>query len=220
MQGFETTTSESVAVNIGRNTRYDFKLKPGSVTQSVTVTSGTVTLDTGQADLTSNISERQIEQLPLNGRNFTTIAALVPGVATTPQLNVNPGGTYSVGAQFASGGVFFTTGGLVEGSRDNGFYVNGVNITDNYESSISYEPSVEALAEGSIQVADFSAANGHDISTLTMQTKAGTSTFHGHVFEYLENDAMNAVNPFDKAESELVLGIPAIKPTLRRNQFG
>ena len=218
--GFETTTSQAVEVNIGRNTRYDFKLKPGSVTQSVTVTSGGVTLETGQANLTTNISEKQIEQLPLNGRNFTSIAALVPGIATTPQLNVNPGGTYSVGAQFASGGVFFTTGGLVEGSRDNGFYVNGVNITDNYESSISYEPSVEALAEGSIQVADFSAANGHDISTLSMQTKAGTNTFHGHVFEYLENDAMNAINPFDKAESELVLGTPATKPTLRRNQFG
>ena len=156
----------------------------------------------------------------MNGRNFTSIAALVPGVSTSPQLNVNPGGTYSVGAQFASGGVFFTTGGLVEGARDNGFYVNGVNITDNYESSISYEPSVEALAEGTIQVADFSAVNGHDISTLTMQTKAGTSSFHGHAYDYLENDAMNAVNPFDKAESELVLGAPAIKPTLRRNQFG
>ncbi len=219
-QGFETANSEAVDVNIGRNTRYDFKLKPGSVTQSVTVSSASVVLETGQADVTTNVSQRQIEQLPLNGRNFTSIAALTPGVATTPQLNVNPGGTYSVGAQFASGGVFFTTGGLVEGSRDNGFYVNGVNITDNYESSISYEPSVEALAEGSISVADFSAANGHDISTLSMQTKGGTSAFHGHVFEYLENDAMNAINPFDKAESELVLGSPATKPTLRRNQFG
>lgn len=219
-QGFETATSEPIMVNIGRNSRYDFKLRPGSTTQSVTVTSSTVALETGQADLSTNVSERQIEQLPLNGRNFTSIAALVPGVATTPQLNINPGGTFSVGSQFASGGVFFTTGGLIEGSRDNGFYVNGVNINDNYESSLSYEPSVEALAEGSIQVADFSAANGHDISTLTMQTKAGTSTFHGHAYDYLENDAMNAVNPFDKAESELVLGTPAVKPTLRRNQFG
>lgn len=219
-QGFATAKSQAITVNIARSTRYDFTLNPGSVAQSVTVTSGTVTLETGQADLSTNVSERQIEQLPLNGRNFTAVAALVPGVATTPQLNVNPGGTYSVGAQFASGGVFFTTGGLIEGARDNGFYVNGVNITDNYEGSISYEPSVEALAEGTIQVADFSAVNGHDISTLTMQTKAGTSAFHGHAYWFIENDAMNAVNPFDKAESELVLGTPAIKPTLRRNQFG
>lgn len=218
--GFQTASSEAIPVNIGRNSRYDFRLRPGSATQSVTVTSSTVALETGQANLSTNVSERQIQQLPLNGRNFTAIAALVPGVATTPQLNINPGGTFSVGTQFASGGTFFTTGGLIEGSRDNGFYVNGVNINDNYESSLSYEPSIEALAEGSIQVADFSASNGHDISTLTMQTRAGTNKFHGHAYDYLENDAMNAVNPFDKAESQIVLGAPATKPTLRRNQFG
>ncbi len=95
-----------------------------------------------------------------------------------------------------------------------------MNINDNYESSISYEPSAEALAQGTIQVADFSAANGHDISTLSMQTKGGSNQFHGEAFEFLENDAMNAVNPFDKAESEALLGTPAVKPTLRRNQFG
>ena len=219
-QGFETVMSEPITLNIGRNSRYDFRLRPGSATQSVTVTSNTVALETGQANLSTNVSQQQIEQLPLNGRNFTAIAGLAPGVATTPQLNINPGGTFSVGAQFASGGTFFTTGGLIEGSRDNGFYVNGVNINDNYESSLSYEPSIEALAEGSIQIADFSASNGHDISTLTMQTRAGTNRFHGHAYEYLENDAMNAVNSFDKAESEIVLGTPATKPTLRRNQFG
>jgi hypothetical protein len=105
-QGFQPATSEPIALNIGRTSRYDFKLRPGSATQSVTVTSNTVALDTGQANLSTNVSERQIEQLPLNGRNFTSIAALVPGVATTPQLNINPGGTFSVGAQFASGGPF------------------------------------------------------------------------------------------------------------------
>lgn len=219
-QGFETARSEAITVNIGQGTRYDFKLRPGAASQSITVTAETPALQTGQADVDTNISERQIEDLPLNGRNFTAVAALAPGVSTSPQLNVNPGGTYSVGAQFASGGTFFTTGGSFEGSRDNGFYVNGVNITDNYESSLSYEPSAEALASGTLQVADFSAANGHDISTLAMQTRSGTNQFHGEAYDFLENDAMNAVNPFDKAESKLVLGTPAIKPTLRRNQFG
>ena len=219
-QGFESAQSETITVSIGRSTRYDFKLKPGSVSQSVTVTGETVGLETGQANVDTTVSEKQMAQLPLNGRNFTAIAALAPGVATTPQANINPGGTYAVGATFATGGVAFTTGGVVEGSRDNGFYINGVNITENYESSISYAPSVEALAEGTIQVADFSAANGHDISALNIQTKGGASKFHGEAYDFLENDAMNAVNPFDKAESLQVLGTPAVKPTLRRNQFG
>jgi hypothetical protein len=212
--------SEPLTVNIGRSLRYDFHLSAGSVTQSVVVNTNSVTLETGQANVDTNVSSQQLDQLPLNGRNFTSIAALAPGVSTSPQVNINPGGTFSVGAQFASGGVTFTTGGLIEGSRDNGFYVNGVNITDNYESSLSYEPSVEALAQGTLQVADFSAANGHDISTLSMQTKGGSSQFHGSAYEFLENDAMNATNAFDKAESEALLGTPAVKPTLRRNQFG
>jgi len=219
-QGFEGAKSETITVNIGRSVRYDFKLKPGSVAQTVTVTGETTALETGHANLDTTVSARQMAQLPLNGRNFTSIAALAPGVSTTPQANINPGGTFAVGANFASGGVAFTTGGVVQGSRDNGFYINGVNITENYESSISYAPSVEALSEGTVQVADFSAANGHDISALNLQTKGGASKFHGEAYDFLENDAMNAVNPFDKAESLIVLGTPAVKPTLRRNQFG
>lgn len=220
VSGFQTAQTEAITVNIGRSTRYDLKLKPGSVAQSITVESTSAALQTGQANVDTNVSEKQMEDLPLNGRNFTSVAALAPGVSTTPQLNINPGGTYSVGAMFASGGVTFTTGGLIEGFRDDGFYINGVNIDDNYVSSISYEPSAEALSTATIAVADFSAANGRDVSSLTLQTKGGGNQFHGEAYDFLENDALNAVNPFDKAESESILGTPAIKPTLRRNQYG
>ena len=120
---------------------------------------------------------------------------------------------------FAMGGTQITAGGAFQGSRDNGFYVNGVNINDNYESSISFAPSVEALGTGTVQVEDFSAAVGHDISALIMQTKGGTSQFHGEAFEFIENDALNAYNPWDKA-NQIIAGVPAVKPVLRRNQFG
>lgn len=119
---FNTAQSEPITVNIGRTSRYDYKLTAGSLAQSVTVSSGAVTMDTGPADLSTDVSPQQVEELPVNGRNFTEFAALMPGIATTPQLNINPGGTYSVGAQFASGGIVFTSGGLIEGSRDNGYY--------------------------------------------------------------------------------------------------
>jgi hypothetical protein len=219
LQGFETEVSEPITVNIGANAHYDFKMHPGTVGQSVTVTTEVGGLETDNATLDTNVSTRQLEELPLNGRNFTSISALAPGVSTYPQANVNPGGTYSVGAMFAMGGTQFTTGGSFEGSRDNGFYVNGVNINDNYESSISYEPSAEALGTGTIQVADFSAAVGHDISALTMQTKGGSSQFHGETFEFMENNALNAVNPWTNA-NEIITATPSTKPILKRNQFG
>jgi hypothetical protein len=219
LPGFGTANSTPIAVNIGALTHYDFKLQPGSVQQSVTVSEESAGLETDKISIDTNVTTQQFEDLPLNGRNFTSIAALAPGISTYPQSNINPGGTYSVGAMFAMGGTQFTAGGSFQGSRDSGFYVNGVNINDNYESSISYEPSAEALGAGTIQVADFSAAIGHDIAALTMQTKGGSSKFHGEAFEFLENTDLNAVNPWTHA-NQIITGQPAIKPILHRNQFG
>jgi hypothetical protein len=225
IQGFESEKSTIIAVNLGAVTRYDFKMKPGSVQESVTVNSASVGLETDKISIDTNVTTQQFEDLPLNGRNFTSIAALSPGVSTYPQANVNPGGTYSVGAMFAMGGTQFTAGGAFQGSRDSGFYVNGVNINDNYESSISFEPSTEALGAGTIQVADFSAAIGHDISAMTMQTKGGSSSFHGEGFEFMENTDFNAINPWVNANNIITTQpgspvIPVAKPILHRNQFG
>ena len=219
-EGFKVETSQSIAVNIGAVTNYDFRLQPGSISETVNVTSEGSGLETDQTSIDTNVTERQFEALPLNGRNFTAIAALAPGVATYPQANINPGGTYSVGAQFAMGGTAFTTGGSFEGSRDNGFYINGVNANDNYVSSISFAPSTEAIGTGTVQVSDFSAAVGHDISALNIQTKAGGDHYHGEAYDFLENTDLNAVNPWANAYSLITLGTPAIKPSVIRNQFG
>ena len=218
--GFEAVKSDPIQVTIGTTVRYDLKLTVGSVKESVIVTSSSPLLSTEHASVGVEITEQQMQELPMNGLNFTSMAALTPGVSTEVQNNINPGGSYAVGSQFSSGGVVFTSGGLVQGSRDNGFYINGVNINDNYESSISYEPASAALQNAKIDVSNFSAANGHDISTFSIQTKGGSTKFHGTAYEYLENDALNAVNPFDKAQAILQQSGPAVKPTLRRNQFG
>lgn len=219
-EGFKTETSQPIAVNIGAIAGYDFKLQPGSTSETVTVTAEAAGLETEKASVDTNVTARQFEDLPLNGRNFTAIAALAPGVATYPQANINPGGTFSVGSQFAMGGTAFTTGGSFQGSRDNGFYINGVNANDNYESSISFAPSTEAIGTGTVEVSDFSAAIGHDISAINIQTKGGGNKFHGEAYDFLENTDLNAVNPWSNAYSLITLGTPAIKPSLIRNQFG
>jgi hypothetical protein len=220
LAGFESTKSNLITVSIGDTARFDFMLNPGSVTENVTVTSSAPLLDTGHASVAVDISQQQMDDLPMNGQNFTSLAALSPGISTEVQKNINSSGSYAVGSQFSSGGVTFTSGGLMQGSRDNGYYINGVNINDNWESSISYEPASSALQDAKISVADFSAANGRDISTFSVQTKGGSTKFHGAVYEHLENDDLNATNPFDKAEAVILGTGPAVKPSLRRNQFG
>ena len=217
--GFETSVSEPITVNLGTIVRNDFRLSVGNTQQTVTVSSNTTGINTGSISLETNVTPQQFEDLPLNGQNFTQIAALAPGVATSPQANASGGQTWAVGAQFAVGGTLFETGGVLQGSRDNGFYVNGVNINDNYMSSTMYQPSTEALGMGTVQVANYSATVGHDVSALIMQTKGGSSKFHGEVYEFLENNALNAMNPGVKFEDTLNHQTPSI-PTLRRNQFG
>ena len=219
--GFRSEKSAPVAVDIGSVTHYDFRLLPGSVSESVTVSAEAGGLETDKTSVDTSVSAKQLEDLPLNGQNFTAIAALAPGISTYPQANVNPFGTWAVGAMFAMGGTAFTTGGSFQGARDNGFYVNGVNINDNYVSSVSYSPSSEALGTGTVRVSDFSAAVGRDIAALTMQTKGGASKFHGEAYEFMENDALNAVISWEKAE-QVISNTPgrAVKPMLRRNQFG
>ena len=217
--GFARASSQAITVNIGQLSNFDFRMTTNAVQQSVTVSAESGGLTTETTGTTVNISSRQLEELPLNGQNFTSMAALAPGVSTYPQANINPYGTYSVGAQFAMGGVAFTSGGSFEGSRDNGFYVNGVNIDDNYESSISFEPSSQALGTGNIAVSSFSPAVGGNMSTMEMETKSGTSKLHGEAYDFMENTDLNATNPYDKLV-QVITGTPAIKPSIIRNQFG
>jgi hypothetical protein len=140
-------------------------------------------------------------------------------VSTYPQPNINPQGTFSIGAQFAMGGTVYTVGGSFVGSRDNGFYINGVNANDNCIGSISFAPSAEAIGTGTIQITDFSAAIGHDISAINIQTKGGGNKFHGEGYAFLENTDLNAFNPWSNA-LQIITGSPTAKPILIRNQFG
>ncbi len=217
--GFKTENSESIAVNIGAVARYNFTLHPGSINETVTVTAEAGGIQTEEASVSTNFSTRQVEDLPLNGRNFTSLVALVPGITTYPQNNINLGGTYAVGAQFAVGGVQSTAGGAFEGSRDTGYYINGVNVNDNYESSLSFLPAQEALGTGTASVTDFSPAVGRDFSNLSMQTKGGGAKLHGEAYDFLENTVLDATNPYNKLVQSIT-GTPAVRQILIRNEFG
>jgi hypothetical protein len=218
-QGFRTAKADAVAVNIGANTTFNLKLEIGSVNDTVTVSAEGGGIQTEQTSVSTNFSARQIENLPLNGLNFTSLQALVPGISTYPQSNINVGGTFAVGAQFAFGGIEATAGGAYEGSRDTGYYINGVNVNDNYESSLSSEPAQEALGTGTSSVTDFSAAVGRDFSTLGMQTKGGSNKFHGEAYDFLQNTDLDATNPYNKLVQSIT-GTPAERQVLIRNQFG
>lgn len=215
LSGFKKSVSARLPVSPQSAVRYDVALQLASVSETLTVTgSSAPLLETESASLDQSISQQQIDSLPINGRNFTSLSNLTPGVSTSPRNNINLGGTYEVGASYASGGVQYAAGGNAEGSRDNGLYVNGVNANENYISGSSFQPSAEAISEAKVGVADFSAEYGRDFTNFNVTTKSGSNAFHGEVYDFFENNALDALNPFDK-ETGLTT-----KSAYRFNQFG
>jgi hypothetical protein len=215
LTGFKKSVSAHLPVTPQSEVRCDIQLQLASVSTEVTVTtSAAPLLQTESANLDQNISQEQIASVPMNGRNWTSLTELTPGVSTSPRVNINLGGTFEVGASYTSGGADYTAGGNAEGSRDNGYYVNGVNANENYLAGASFQPSAEAIGEVKVGVADFSAEYGRDFTNLSATTKGGTNTFHGEVYDFFENDALNALVPINKAQGLLT------KSAYRFNLYG
>jgi len=197
--GFERLVQTEVTLTVGQNVRLDFALKLGAVTQEVTVTGAAPIVDTRSATVSGLVDDRRIVDLPLNGRNVIQLASILPGVLSVvapqslqgvtlgPKLDVN-GGRPNMNQFVLDGGY------LNNPSRNTGF---------NF-------PPPDAVQEFRLLTADFSAETGRNSgSDLTVVTKSGTNDFHGSLWEFLRNDALNARNFFSSS-------VPGIK----QNQFG
>ena len=207
-QGFKRALSPEIDLGTQQAQRVDLALEVGSVDQSVDVKGEAALLQTDQAVVGEVVSRQLVEDLPSLGRNFTSFVNLAPDISTSPRGNV--GATFSAGTHQVVGGTNFTVGG----GGSNGFYINGTNTNDNYVGGLTYSPSLEAVAEVKVDVANFSAANGRDMATLSIVTRSGTNQYHGSVFDYLQNGVLNAFDPYVEATS--APGTP--KPFLQRNQ--
>ena len=208
--GFKRSISPNIEAGTQGNLRVDLTIEVGDVATTVEVTGATPVLETEQTVIGQTIERELVETLPMKGRNFTGFAALAPNISTFPRGN--SGGTWSAGGHHLIGGVSYVAGG----GGDNGFYMNGVNINDNWVGSTSYAPSMEAIAEVKVDVANFSAANGRDISNFQVSTRGGTNSLHGTGYDYFQHSSLNAWNAFTKMQ----IAPDQKKDRLQRNQFG
>jgi carboxypeptidase family protein len=207
--GFSKAVSGAITLASQETQRMDIRLKAGEVTETVSVTTEASAIQNEQGVVGQLVNRKFIETLPIKGRNFTGLSALSPNVTTMGGRNNS--GTDSVGSYHVISNVTYVVGG----GGNNGYYMNGVNINDNWVGAQSYTPSTEALVEAKLDVANFSAENGRDISTFSISTRGGGGAFHGSVYDYFQNSALNAVNPYDKA-----IGDPGEKTWYTRNQYG
>src|SRR5580698_4575147 len=202
--GFEKVTHENLQLDIQQHLNLTFVLPPGSVTQTVTVTTGAPLLQTQDAAVGQVISTRSINDTPLNGRNWVYIAQLTAGVAP-PFGNTRGSGS----------GDFVANGQRAE---QNNFILDGVDNNTNlvdFLNGASYvmRPPPDALSEFSLQTSNFSAEFGHSAgAVLQASIKSGTNQIHGDVWEYLRNTNLDAIN--------WNAGPNALVPPYHENQFG
>src|ERR1700686_4448706 len=206
LQGFQAVEQRDVTVNVEQNVVVDFTLKPGSVTETVEVASSLPVLETQDASVGQVIDSRNVDNLPLNGRNFTFLAQLAAGV-NTPQADTR--GNAASGAFSANGLRPAQNNYLLDGIDNNSDTVDFLNGTN-----FVVLPPVDAVEEFKVQTSDFSAEFGRSgAAVLNATIKSGTNEFHGAAWEFFRNDHLDAADFFENAG-----GVP--KGALHQNQFG
>ncbi|MFP5205871.1 MAG: TonB-dependent receptor [Acidobacteriota bacterium] len=204
--GYQTQIRQSVTVNVQSRVEVDFTLKVGSVQQVVHVTSAAVNLQTQSANVATVLSNRAVNQLPLNGRNYDQLALLAPGTYHMPSVEVaNP-----------AEGRFSSNGNL---ELQNYFQLDGIDNNTGSEnlqeqSTQAVIPPPDALGEFSVQTRTYSAEFGTSAgAVINASTKSGTNQFHGDVWDYVQNGVFDANTWFNKYG-----GIP--RGQYNQNQFG
>src|ERR1700761_9350231 len=206
--GFKTEELKGITLAGNQNARQDVKLQIGSVDSTVEVTTAAPLVDTSSASVGTVIGQRETVDLPLNVRRFGALAILVPG--TVPDIQAGNAGAGFANSSFGSPFSEATYAANGARSSSNNTLIDGVGSRNLTFGGFAVEPSPDAVQEFKIQTNIYDAAFGKTAgSTINLVTKSGTDSFHGSVYDFLRNDALDASNYFNP-----------VKPELRRNQYG
>jgi len=196
--GFKKAVYPGIKVEVGEKRRVDVKLEVGDISATVEVTGAAALVSTDSAAVSSIVSTQEVIGMPLNGREFSQLAALMPGARIT--------GSYG-GALITYFAQAVTVGGT--NSAKNSYSVDGVDNTFNIWNGPAMNPSVDAIQEFKIDKSQFAAEYGRGGAEIQLATKSGSNQFHGAAWEYLRNYALNAGNYTTH-----------IQDSLKRNQYG
>jgi Carboxypeptidase regulatory-like domain/TonB dependent receptor len=214
--GFARLLLPAVNVPVTETMRLDLHLQVGAVAETVEVSSQGSMLQTNSVALGRIVNQSAVTGLPLVTRNFAQIAALSPGVVTgvSNAGELGAGGTALSQIDKSNDGLF------VHGARsyDNNFELDGISVSDVQGSALASGgiplPNPDAIQEFKVQTGLYDASYGrYGGANISVVTKSGTDVFHGSVFEFLRNDALNANDYFLNRT-----GQP--RPALKQNQFG
>jgi len=207
---FKQKIVQEITINVDTSTSVDVSLEAGQITEVVTITGAEGDqLKTDRADVATTFEARQVTDLPILDRNFTRLILLTPG--TQQQLwqhaaSENPQGSIQtiVNGQHFSG---------------TGYQLDGTENRDPILGIIVINPNFESIGETKITSQNYDAEFGQAIAgVVSVQTKSGTNEFHGSLFEFRQNDVLQARNPFSQSQPDRITG--KLVPDTLKNQFG
>ena len=206
MKGFQTQVHQGVPLTVGNNVIVDFSLPVGQISETVTVEGASARVETTSAEISALVGQKQMQELPLDGRNFQQLILLAPGVqpVTTGTQNSFYGRapSYSIAGSRPEGQEL-----LLDGANIQGFWNHGAG-----NSIIGTSLGVEAIGQFQVLTNSYSARFGGSGSVMNATTRSGTNAFHGGIYEFLRNDVFDARNYFN------AVGSP--QNPFRQNQFG
>ena len=206
-KGFQASLTKDLAVEAGDRARNDVHLQAGAETTVIEVNASTPLLQADSATVSSTVTAQAVQDLPLNGRNFVQLVALVPGA--------NPGAGNSLSSGGRPDDRRSNAAGLSVNGQDeslNNWVVDGMDDNERVIGSIGVKPNIEGIQEITIETNSYAPEAGRTAGgVINIVTRSGTNTFHGSVYEYFRNDIFDGRSFFQNTGN---------KPELRQNQYG
>jgi hypothetical protein len=211
LQGFQTQAKE-VAVGPAETIAVDLKLGVSGVAEQVNVTASAPVIETATTSVGQSISQKTVQEIPLNGRHFVDLGLLIPGSITPPANG------FLTAPLRGQGSFAFNTAGNREDTVN--FMINGVNLNDPAQNQITFQPSINTVSEFKVDNSTFSAEYGRNSGAIVnIATRSGANDVHGEAFEFFRDQSLDSRNYFNPAT---LPGSTNVLPqsTFRRNQFG
>ena len=203
--GFQTQVASDLRLEVARTAVQNFRLKLGGVAEEMTVTAEAPVIESATTSVGQVINQRTVQEIPLNGRHFVDLGLLIPG-SVAPQPN-----GFLTAPLRGQGSFAFNTAGNREDTVN--FMINGINLNDQVQNQITFQPSINTVSEFKVDNSTLSAEYGRSSgAVVNIATRSGTNALHGEAFEFLRHQSMDARNFFN----------PASQPQspFKRNQFG
>jgi hypothetical protein len=204
--GFQTALISNLKLDVATTNAQNIQLKVGQNSETIEIFADTNLVDTITTSLGQVIDDKTVQDIPLNGRHFTDLSLLTPGTMTPPANGF-------LSAPLRGQGSFgINTAGQREDTTN--WLVNGINLNDNVQNQITFQPPIDTLAEYKIDNSAFPAEYGRNSGAIVnLATRSGTNDYHGELFEFFRNNDLDARNFFNTVAK-------GPQAPFKRNDFG